>query len=396
MDFISVKDAAARWGLTVGRINVLANEGRIPGAQRIGRSWMIPAAAEKPADGRYKQQLQTGKQYHFPMLIFSNYQDQSFLQGLSADEQKLLEGQLACEACDFDQALEIMKELVNNSRQFYVRIGALFFLCYMAPNMNQPDLFKNCYKQLRDILATDFLHREDYQTFMMDIDSLYLGNQVFVENFDLNNVQNYSADAMPYLTIQSTYKDVVCSVLDRIPMSTNIYSLLCENYEQNHMYISAQYMHIYIACAFIGNKKPFVNISHLRRAIDLGIINNSYRILATFYSWIRPAFDEVLKDYDPAVAERIVSLSNSFNSNIIAFLGSAVSGMKIIEGLNEEQIQLMTLAAQGLTNKEVAEFIGIPEYTIRRRYETLLHKFDVSKKKQLGELFIKVMTDGYK
>ena len=50
--FVSVKDIAEKWGLTARQVQYLCNDGKIAGAKRFGRSWAIPADAEKPADGR--------------------------------------------------------------------------------------------------------------------------------------------------------------------------------------------------------------------------------------------------------------------------------------------------------------------------------------------------------
>ncbi|MEE0265748.1 MAG: Fic family protein [Acutalibacteraceae bacterium] len=52
--FITVKEAAEKWGISDRRIRVLCSEGKIAGAYQEGRSWKIPADAEKPSDGRYK------------------------------------------------------------------------------------------------------------------------------------------------------------------------------------------------------------------------------------------------------------------------------------------------------------------------------------------------------
>lgn len=52
--FMTVKQAAEKWGISDRRIRVLCSEGKIPGAYQEGRAWKIPAHAEKPADGRYK------------------------------------------------------------------------------------------------------------------------------------------------------------------------------------------------------------------------------------------------------------------------------------------------------------------------------------------------------
>ena len=52
--FMTVKQAAEKWGVSDRRIRVLCVEGKIPGAYQEGRGWKIPADAEKPADGRYR------------------------------------------------------------------------------------------------------------------------------------------------------------------------------------------------------------------------------------------------------------------------------------------------------------------------------------------------------
>ena len=52
MDYIKVAEAAAKWGISPRRVRVLCAEGKIPGMVRRGKLYMIPASAEKPADGR--------------------------------------------------------------------------------------------------------------------------------------------------------------------------------------------------------------------------------------------------------------------------------------------------------------------------------------------------------
>lgn len=51
---ISVKEAAMRWELAERTVRGLCIGGKIPGAVKNGRSWMIPAGAEKPVDNRIK------------------------------------------------------------------------------------------------------------------------------------------------------------------------------------------------------------------------------------------------------------------------------------------------------------------------------------------------------
>jgi len=56
MNFLSVKQAAKKWGITPRRVQVLCEQGRIDGAQRVGNVWTIPEIAMKPEDARRKIQ----------------------------------------------------------------------------------------------------------------------------------------------------------------------------------------------------------------------------------------------------------------------------------------------------------------------------------------------------
>lgn len=53
-DTMTVKEAAILWGITERRVTVLCKEGRIKGAYKRGRRWVIPANTERPADNRIK------------------------------------------------------------------------------------------------------------------------------------------------------------------------------------------------------------------------------------------------------------------------------------------------------------------------------------------------------
>ena len=52
--YMSVKQAAEKWGISDRRVRTLCAEGKVPGVIREGRSYRIPAGAKKPEDGRYK------------------------------------------------------------------------------------------------------------------------------------------------------------------------------------------------------------------------------------------------------------------------------------------------------------------------------------------------------
>ena len=60
LDYISVKEAAEKWGISERRVQKLCEGNRIEGVVRFGHTWMIPRKAEKPADQRRIQKKDKG------------------------------------------------------------------------------------------------------------------------------------------------------------------------------------------------------------------------------------------------------------------------------------------------------------------------------------------------
>ncbi len=52
MEYITAKEAASKWGISERRVQVLCEQKRIDGVQRLGKAWAIPKDAKKPVDKR--------------------------------------------------------------------------------------------------------------------------------------------------------------------------------------------------------------------------------------------------------------------------------------------------------------------------------------------------------
>ena len=54
MELMTTKDAAIKWGLSMRRVQVLCDNGKIPAAYKLGGIWIMPKDTPKPIDGRTK------------------------------------------------------------------------------------------------------------------------------------------------------------------------------------------------------------------------------------------------------------------------------------------------------------------------------------------------------
>ena len=56
MEHLTTAELSERWKITSRRIGILCADGRIEGAIKKGKTWLIPADSPKPPDKRFKHQ----------------------------------------------------------------------------------------------------------------------------------------------------------------------------------------------------------------------------------------------------------------------------------------------------------------------------------------------------
>lgn len=55
MEYLTTVEMSEKWNITSRRMGVLCSEGRIEGAIKKGKAWLVPSDSEKPKDARYKR-----------------------------------------------------------------------------------------------------------------------------------------------------------------------------------------------------------------------------------------------------------------------------------------------------------------------------------------------------
>ena len=55
MDYLTATEFSKKWGITSRMVARYCETGRIVGAHKKGKTWLIPASAEKPLDQRRKK-----------------------------------------------------------------------------------------------------------------------------------------------------------------------------------------------------------------------------------------------------------------------------------------------------------------------------------------------------
>lgn len=54
MDYLTTAEIAIKWGISARRVAVLCVQGRVDGAIKKGKTWLIPSKVIKPKDARIR------------------------------------------------------------------------------------------------------------------------------------------------------------------------------------------------------------------------------------------------------------------------------------------------------------------------------------------------------
>ena len=139
MNMITVKQAAEKWGVTPRRVQELCKEGKIKGAQRWERTWMIPAHAVLPSTAK-------GDVPHMPMPKKSPFLDMTNIYNTAGDADgraamlennpeafALLEAQLAYRRGEIYKVYDHARYFLSAHSGFYAILGG-GMLWHSAPS----------------------------------------------------------------------------------------------------------------------------------------------------------------------------------------------------------------------------------------------------------------------
>ena len=147
MEYLKITEVAEKWGISPRWLQILCAEGKIEGAVRFGKAWMIPKDAEKPADGRTrgaKEVKARGTYAEMPMPRKTPFLHMSDLYSTvgsaeksitalsnNPEAQTLLAAQIAYSRGDINLVYDSAYSLLHRQSGFYAMIsaGMLLALC---------------------------------------------------------------------------------------------------------------------------------------------------------------------------------------------------------------------------------------------------------------------------
>lgn len=143
------------------------------------------------------------------------------------------------------------------------------------------------------------------------------------------------------------------------------------------------YTRIYIAAA---NEKLFrreAALSALREALDLALPDDVVMPFAENADLIQPLLEELgRRELQQPATARIIALSKQYRQAVTG-MSTPAAPNAAKPGLTEREKEIASLAASGMTNREIGDALRISENTVKTQLKRIFEKLDLISRSQL-------------
>lgn len=385
MEYITTKEASAKWGISTTRITILANEGRIPGAQRLGKSWLIPASATKPAERKpnHSKSIQNETaDFSFPLYHFRP--DWSYIKEaqLSEQQKQLLLAETAVLECRFEEAYSILEPMLHAPDNIATEIACLLYYGLCNITLNKPEEFLKSILRLQMLLSKDFPHKDDL-SLIYDLLNTYAATIVSAANNDSYNT-NVHDQCLPLLCMLIGYTQLTKEIITPNSADVSMLELFLRFLQTTGAVIVVEMVHIYLLEIYSLRQNTTKVEEHARIAIQIAYENKLYFPLVIYYHYNTHAFSAILQEYPKDFQNHCKKLFEKYKKNYVGFIAS-INEHSVIPMLKETDIPYVLAVMMGLTNTSISEKLGVSQQTVRRKLDRLCETIGVNNKKELKE-----------
>lgn len=386
MEYITTKEASAKWGISAIRITVLANEGRIPGAQRLGRSWLIPASATKPQELKpnHYHSAEREKKDDFSFPIYHFRPDWSYINKdkLTEQERQLLSAETAVFECRFNDAYPLLEDIMKDPDNNTVEIGCLWSAGICCIALNKPEIFSKILIRFQIIMANDFPHRDDL---MVVFDSLktYMESLTTAANEYECNTETH-IQCLPTASLMAGYSQLIKEVTEPHSTDVNFLELNLRFIENTGAVVVAEFLHLYLVGIYYLRSDISKAEKHAKTAVKIAYENKYYFPLATYYRYLIPILTPAIREYSEDFQSHCEQFISKYDENFAAFL-SASGEFNAMSNLKSTDFPYIYAVLMDLSNKEIAKMMNVSPTTIKRRIDRISKMLNINGKKELKE-----------
>ena len=405
MNMITVKQAAEKWGVTPRRVQELCKEGKIKGAQRWERTWMIPAHAVLPSTAK-------GDVPHMPMPKKSPFLDMTNIYNTAGDADgraamlennpeafALLEAQLAYRRGEIYKVYDHARYFLSAHSGFYAILGGGMLLALCAIWRGDMDLWVEAKRHICSAPCESEVQRDMISLALAIVDSSVYDNKDYPEWFKRGNFEALPPDAHPaakvfytkYLYMsafgiaskQIDFEGIQGLALMRLIPKT-IEPMISQAVVDKTI-LPEIFLRLSCAVAYYNSGDREHAIVHMDKAIALALADRLYGVLVEYVRHFDCLLEERIALVDPSAVENIKELYVVYSVGW-SKLSGAVRNRNIASNLTAREREVAKLVTFGFTSKEIASMLYIAESTVKQTVLRVVQKTGVKDRSEFASI----------
>ncbi len=412
MNYITVKEAAEKWGCNIRQVQRYCSAGVIPGMKKHGVAWMIPDNALKPnpVDRRTKAAKIDDGLPHLPMprkAPFLNMTDLYTVPG-SADEcieklkdqpeaQALFAAEIAYNRGEIDKVYERSKYFLKAHSGMYSVISGGMLLALCAMWRGDVLLWREARKHICEAPCRTDNDRDILALSLACIDTAVRNLSDYPDWFTRGCFEYLPPDSHPsarifYIKYMIVYAQEMAKGEFTFPDVTGLGLMKSIPYFAEPMIaqtvvdktvIPEIYLRLLCAIAYHCLGDDDKAIPHIDKAIALALPDNLLGILAEHRRQLDYLLDDRLRRADHVAYKRYISLHKTLLEGWIK-LHNTMLDKQVSIRLSTREREIARLVAFNLRDKEVALRLHISVNTVKSALQSIKDKTGANDRSEFG------------
>ena len=404
MEYLKIEQVAKKWDISVRRVQLLCADGKIEGAVRFGRAWMIPKNSKKPVDGRTKVgRSLVNDNMPLPRKTPFLYMSDLYNTPGTADEvgeslaynheaRILFEAEVAYSRGEIDKVYESANYLLGKHSGFYAVLSAGMLLAQCAVWKGDINMWRRAKVHIAEAPAKNDFDRDAMQLAISAVDIMIYNVESFPEWFKKGNFEPIHKDAYPaanvyYAKYLYALGYSVAMGLVNVEGTQGLYIMSVISFSvepmiswarANNTVMSEIYLRLTCAAIYHNCGKDEDAIHHIDNAIELALHDKLYGTLAEYCRALDTLMEKRLSLIDADAWKEVQKLYRVYNEGW-SKLSGAVRGKNLLTTLSAKEREVAKLAAFGLGNREIANKLGMTVPTVKQAIRIVSEKSGLSR-----------------
>ena len=380
MKFLKIEEIAEKWGVSPRAVQLLCKDGKIAGAERFGRAWMIPEDATRPIDrrtrvGRVLDEDNQPLPRNTPVLYMTDLYsvpgtaDEASQRLVGHHEAKVLfEAEVAYARGEMDKVYASANYLLGKHSSFYAVLSAGILLAQCAIWRGDIEMWRAAKMHISEAPVQNDFDRDLMLLAICAVDIMLYDVTDFPDWFRMGCFEPLHKDSFPaarvyYAKYLYTIGYAVATGelllegmdgLSLMRILPNTIEPMVSQAMADRSLISELYLRLNCAAIYHNSGDDEQAIRHIDRAIALALPDRLYGILSEYSRVTDSLLDQRLFKIDPEACKSVKALYRIYNEGW-SRLSGRVRGKTLATTLSAKEREVAKLAAFGMSNAQIAE-----------------------------------------